>query len=71
MKNKVTRTKTFYLTLQYPNSKSIGVIKTFNTIHTNRAWGLAKKWANNCFAICGKHPVTNEMTSGWTLEIQK
>jgi hypothetical protein len=64
--------KTFFLTLNYQNSKSIGPVKkTFDTSHVKRAWGLAKRWANNCQAICGRHPETNEMASGWELVIEK
>jgi len=44
----------FTLTFQWPD-KAIQVTKEFHTTHKGRAWGLARRWQNNCLAICGKN----------------
>lgn len=45
----------FSLTVQWPSTPEISVTKSFDTDHKKRAWSLAKRWRENCLAICGKN----------------
>lgn len=51
----------FKLTLSFPSTPSVVAEKSFNTNHAGRGWGLAKRWRENCLAICGK----NELGEPW------
>jgi len=45
--------KTFSLRICYPEHV-VEVKKSFDTKNTNKAWSLARRWMDNCLAICGK-----------------
>lgn len=51
----------FKLTLEFPSTAPVVAEKPFNTNHKGRAWGLAKRWRDNCLAICGK----NHLGENW------
>lgn len=57
----------FLLTLTWKDSPSIAVEKEFKTKSPNRGWGFAKRWAENCFAICGKND-KGEQATKWELK---
>lgn len=45
----------FKLTLEYKNSPPVTANKTINAQNNRNAWAAAKRWQNNCLAICGKN----------------
>lgn len=45
--------KTFELKIYYPEYV-VEVRKSFDTENTKKAWSLARRWMDNCLAICGK-----------------
>lgn len=57
----------FELTVTWENSPSITVRKEFKTKSANRGWGFAKRWTENCLAICGKDDKGEQATS-WELK---
>jgi len=44
----------FELTLVWANGQSTKAKKVFVAGRASRAWGCAKRWRENCIAICGK-----------------
>lgn len=58
----------FKLTFEWDSTKPVSVIKEFNTGHNRRAWGLARRWQNNCLQICGRNE-KGELPYSTTLEI--
>jgi hypothetical protein len=58
----------FSLTFEWPDKSKVTAFKSFNTTHKGQAWALARRWQNNCLAICGKNE-SGQSVSYYGLEI--
>jgi hypothetical protein len=45
----------FKLTFEFPSTEPITTVKTFQARDKVKAWTLARKWQDNCLAICGRN----------------
>ena len=50
----------FKLTLEFPSTRPVGVVKEFNIKNVRTGWLLAKQWENECLVICGKNELNEE-----------
>lgn len=57
----------FKLTFKFPSTENVVAFKKFNTTNANRGWALARKWQDNCVAICGKNHL-GEIVENYLLE---